>query len=102
MTVLYDEIRVLIDAPNGSDGPTLASIEDTLTAGYARALELEAERMRLERRLGELATAGKPDSDEVAWLGERLTAADGDLTRLRALLGRLRDRARRLRAAASA
>ena len=98
MTVLYDEIRVLIDAPSGADGPTLAVIEDTLTAGYARALELEAERMRLERRLGELAANGKPDSDEVAWLGERLTAADGDLTRLRSLLGRLRDRARRLRA----
>jgi hypothetical protein len=103
MAIIYDEIRTLIDAPVGTDAPTLAAIEDTLTAGYARALELEAERMRLERRLSEIAVqlhSASPDgaNEEIVEVGERLTATDGDLTRLRTLLGRLRDRARGLRA----
>jgi type II secretory pathway component PulM len=104
MAIIYDEIRTLIDAPAGTDAPTLAAIEDTLTAGYARALELEAERMRLERRLSEIAVqlhsaSADGANEEIVEVGERLSATDGDLTRLRALLGRLRDRARGVRAA---
>ena len=34
-----------------ADAPTLAHVEQTLTDGYAEALELETERLRIERRL---------------------------------------------------
>jgi hypothetical protein len=67
----------------------LDQLEDTLTTGYARALELEAERGRLERRLGEAAATG--DGDEARELAARVTKADEHLTRLRALLGILRE-----------
>src|SRR3954468_8842096 len=84
----------------GDEEPTLARMEDTLTEGYAQALALEAERWRLERRIGEVAREGKPDvGGERRTLGSRLTVADGELTELRNLLGTLHERARVLRKA---
>jgi hypothetical protein len=79
--------------------PTLARLEDTLTEGYAQALALEAERIRLERRLGEVAReadGGDPSrlSAELAGLAGRLTSADGELAKLRALLVSLYERTR--------
>ena len=47
-----------------ADAPTLARMEDTLTEGYAKALALEAERWRLERRIGEVAREGSTDVGE--------------------------------------
>jgi len=92
---------------SGASAPTLARMEDTLTVGYAQALALEAERWRLERRLGEVArTVGGADPDvsrfaeELSVVAKRLTSADGELANLRALLGSLRDRARSMRRAA--
>ena len=38
-------------APSDGAGRALAQLEETLTDGYAQALSLEAERLRLERRL---------------------------------------------------
>jgi hypothetical protein len=102
---LFDEISQLLAAPSqGADAPPLARLEDTLTAGYARALALEAERWRLERRIGEVAAAIKDESsqlhtDEIAKLAERLSDADGELSRLRGLLASLRVRASDLRVA---
>ena len=85
-----------------ADAPTLAHMEDTLTEGYAKALALEAERWRLERRLGEVAREGRPDvGDELRTLGIRLTRADGELATLRSLLGSLHERARVVRLAAN-
>ena len=82
--------------------PALADVENTLTQGYAEALALEAERLRLERRLGEVARrATAEQAAEIRRLGTRLTSADGELQRLRAVLGTLHDRARVLRAAAA-
>ena len=82
------------------EAPTLARMEDTLTEGYAQALALEAERWRLERRIGEVAREGRTDlGDELRTLGSRLTRADGELTQLRGLLGTLHERARLLRKA---
>jgi hypothetical protein len=83
----------------GAEEPTLARMEDTLTEGYAQALALEAERWRLERRIGEVAREGPPDFEELRSLGTRLTDADGELATLRTLLGRLHERARLLRKA---
>jgi hypothetical protein len=82
------------------DAPALAAVEDTLTEGYAKALALEAERHRIERRLGEVARDATPDrAAEIRSLGSRLIDADGELEQLRSLLGTLHDRARELRAA---
>lgn len=103
--MIHDEIRTLLEAaPDGEDAPTLDAIEHTLTAGYARALALEAERWRLERRIAEVASKLADDTSELshaelAKLGERLSAADGDLSRLRALLSSLRTRADQVRTA---
>ena len=102
---LFEEITKLLAAPrSGAEAPPLARVEDTLTAGYARALALEAERWRIERRLGEVAAKLRDDrselkTDEVATLAERLSDADGELSRLRALLATLRTRASDLRVA---
>ena len=82
------------------DAPSLASLEHTLTEGYARALALEAERLRIEKRVVEVVKdAGAEQAAELKQLGTRLTSADGEIEKLRASLGRLADRARKLRAA---
>jgi len=97
---LRDEIAELLNLPENGDGaPSLAAIESTLTDGYAAALLLEAERWRIERRLGEVArdagdTAGVR---EFARLSEQLETADGELACLRSLLRNLQARRRTVR-----
>ncbi len=88
---------------DGVGAPSLDVIESTLTDGYAEALALEAERTRIERRLGEVARdAGREENlREFARLAESLEAADGDLESLRSLLRNLQAR-RRLARSASA
>jgi len=94
-----DTMMQQIEELLGADAPTLARLEETLTEGYAQALALEAERWRLERRLGEMAREGGTDVDEeLRSLGKRLTSADGALAELRTLLGSLHERARTTRA----
>ena len=108
LPMIHDEIRSLLDAPpQGEDAPTIDAIEHTLTAGYARALALEAERWRLERRIAQVAAelGGKSPGDEhseLTQLGQRLSSADGDLSNLRGLLSSLRSRADQVRATVSA
>jgi uncharacterized protein YidB (DUF937 family) len=104
--MIHNEIRHLLAAPTSGPGaPTLAAIEHTLTAGYAEALALEAERWRIERRVGEVAAllgggdAGR--ADELAGLGRKLAGMDRELGGLRSLLDSLRDRAAAVRAAAA-
>ena len=101
---LRDDIAELLRMPeNGTGAPSLDAIETTLTDGYAEALALEAERWRIERRLGEVAR----DADEVSAhsvaaelseLSDRLKTADGELARLRSLLHKLQGVRRRRRA----
>jgi len=91
----------------GAGAPSLDAIESTLTDGYAEALALDAERSRIERRLGEVARdAGEVSAHsvaaELAELSDRLEAADGELARLRVLLENLQSVRRRRRAAAPA
>lgn len=102
---LQEQIVELLALPEAGKGaPTLARIEDILTEGYARALTLEAECWRIEKRLGELARAGgavtKAIGEELSSLSGRLTDADAELMKLRTLLGSLHDRARAARAVA--
>src|ERR687888_1665471 len=104
--MIQEEIRTLLDAPRvGDDAPSIDAVEHTLTAGYARALALEAERWRLERRIADVAArlgeeVTDEDASELAQLGRRLSLAADDLSRLRALLVSLRGRADEVRAAA--
>ncbi len=91
---MQQQIEELLSA----DAPTLDRIEATLTEGYAQALALEAERWRLERRLGEVAREGADDlGAELSSIGSRLNAADDELSKLRSLLGTLHERARSVR-----
>jgi len=105
---MFERIQELLSAPVlGVDAPSLARIEDTLTDGYARALALEAERLRIERRLAELARMVNGDdpagsAGELAALSEQLGCTDGELSRLRGVLGVLRDRVRAARAVRTA
>jgi hypothetical protein len=95
---MLQQIEELLSA----EAPPLARMEETLTEGYARALALEAERWRLERRIGEVAREGRDDiGEEIRSLGSRLTNADGKLAELRTLLGTLHERARSARHAAA-
>jgi ubiquinone biosynthesis protein UbiJ len=103
--MIHEDIRNLLDAPpTGDEAPTLDHIEHTLTSGYARALALEAERRRLERKIADLAARlaqeiTDEDATQLAKLSQGLADADADLTRLRALLASLRTRADEVRAA---
>ena len=105
---MLEQIEELLSAPtSGAEAPTLARMEDTLTEGYAQALALEAERWRLERRLGEVARTGDGPNvssfaEELSSLAKRLTSADGELKHLRTMLGSLHERARSMRVAARA
>ncbi|HZC28961.1 MAG TPA: hypothetical protein VE269_04410 [Gaiellaceae bacterium] len=103
--MIENDIRTLLDSPSaGEDAPTLVRIEDALTTGYARAMALEAERSRLERRLADVAVAlaeedvALPDP-ELKRLAQELRATKGDLAHLRKLLDSLRGRADAARAA---
>jgi hypothetical protein len=104
--MIQDDIRSLLESPpSGDDAPSLAHLEHTLTSGYARALALEAERRRIERQLADVASrlgdeATDEDASELAQLGQRLSVADDDLSRLRGLLASLRLRADAARTAA--
>jgi HD-like signal output (HDOD) protein len=104
--ITLERIEDLLRAPaTGDEAPTLEHLEETLTAGYAQALALEAERWRIERRLAEVARdAHLPGAsrlaEELASLAKRLRNTDAELARLRATLGSLQTRAREARTSA--
>jgi hypothetical protein len=88
------EIRSLLDLPAGAELPPRADLEDTLTSGYAYALGLEQERLRIERALRAVVRSGeRPDQDEVGALSRRLARADQELAGVRTLLSTLRAQA---------
>jgi hypothetical protein len=95
--VVRDRIAELLSLPeNGAGAPSIDAVETTLTDGYAAALALEAERSRIERRLGEVAREADDAEDvrEFALLSERLETADDELAGLRSLLRNLQARRR--------
>jgi hypothetical protein len=104
---LRDDIAELLRLPeNGAGAPDLDRIDTTLTDGYAAKLALEAERWRIEQRLGEVVrdaddVSADTVATEVAELSERLETADGELTRLRSLLRSLQARRRAARGSRS-
>jgi hypothetical protein len=99
---LVDRIRSLLEQGPDPSVRMLTEMEHTLTDGYAEALRLEGERLRLERRIGDLAhgVSGRREADELRDLAERLRGADEELSSLRELLQLLRRRVEAARAAA--
>ena len=88
------EIRSLLDLPAGSELPPRATVEDTLTSGYAYALGLERDRLRIERSLRALVrSTERPDQREIATLSRSLAEADQELAGVRAMLASLRAQA---------
>jgi hypothetical protein len=100
---LHERITGLLkNRPADPGKPLVTEMEDTLTDGYARALELESERLRLERRIGELAhnVDGREQAEELRRLAGRLRDLDLELEGLRDRLGALQRRLEETRAAA--
>lgn len=104
--MVIDEILELLAAPSPpASKPFLERVDATLTDGYAEALQLEAERRRIERRIAEVV-AGLADrtshrhEPELVALSERLMSANANIASLRTLLTSLRDRRSELRSAA--
>jgi ubiquinone biosynthesis protein UbiJ len=100
---LLERIASLLTHRSADPGkPLVTEMEDTLTDGYARALELESERLQLERQIGRLArhVSSPTEADELRELAGQLRDTDEELTRLRDRLGTLQKRLDETRAAA--
>ena len=95
---LFERIETLIDASDRD----LDQIERTLTDGYAKALSLEAEQYRIQKRITEVAHSLKSGdaeaAQELAALAQRLDGTAGELSELRGRLGALRRHAEAVRA----
>ena len=103
---LLEQIDELLTAPDSTGEPaTLACLERALTDGYAHALSLEAERLRLERRMTELAGELNDDNEEqkakeLVQVSRRITRAGAEIDSLRGTLSQLRAHATAVRATA--
>lgn len=92
----------MIQTMISSETEDLAQIERTLTDGYAHALELEGEKLRLERRLTQITQRldhgdTAENARELASLAKSIDGRQGALARLRAQLTELRHYADRVR-----
>ncbi len=85
LPTVLTEIRSLLDQPAGRGRPPRGLVEKTLTDGYAHALRIDAEQLRVE---GELRSAVRAPTRDDARISE-LTAAVQVLDRKRAGLRRL-------------
>ena len=93
--VLVAEMNVLLDQINAvaADGTAgREHVERTLTDGYAHALTLESERLRLQKRIDELAHRQDTgaDAEELKLLARELDGNALDLSKLRQALAELR------------
>jgi len=96
-STLCGELDALVEGPPAHDEADRARLERTLTDGYARAHALEAEQLRIERRIGKLASEmserdRERKADELAELSLKLSRATVDLRHLRKLLAAARRR----------
>jgi hypothetical protein len=98
---LLDDIRALMHAPlEGDAADGRARVERVLTDGYAHALVLEGERLRIERQIGDVTArlhngGSRGLARELSELSKRLSGTDRALAELRGLLASLRDHLRR-------
>jgi len=106
LPALLEQIDELLASPSPEEEPAaLARLERTLTDGYAHALSLEAERLRLERRMTELAGElhdgnREQKAKELAQVSRRISRARAQIDRLRGTLSQLRAHATAVRATA--
>jgi hypothetical protein len=91
---LIDRIRALLDGRAADPGGVLTDVEHTLTDGYALALELEGECLRIGKRMAELTrTVERPEeAEELRSLAGRLIGTEEELSKLRMLLAEVRRR----------
>ena len=91
---LLARIQALTDAMAEGQALPRSEMEPTVTDGYARALELDAECLRIERRIDELGNdmveGHAMPRGEIAELLSRLHEASRQSAELRALLAPLR------------
>lgn len=87
------ELRSLLDQPAGSGRWSRDAVEHTLTTGYAHALRLDAERLRVERRLRDVVRSAAPDLAARDGAMLELARVDQELAELRTLLSTLRRQA---------
>lgn len=91
ISLLFDRLRVLLQEQSAREEADADAVEHTLTDGYARALALDGERLRVEEEIRRLA--GSDDHvGEVRILKARLALLEEELARLRGLLGTLAGR----------
>jgi hypothetical protein len=92
---LVQRIRALLDASAEGAGLPRNEVEPTLTEGYARALELEAECLRLEHRIDRLTRVVAEGRDvpagKLSGLLRRLNETEQQTEDLRAMLVPLRE-----------
>jgi Mg2+ and Co2+ transporter CorA len=91
---LLERIQALTDAMAEGPAPPRSEMEPTVTDGYARALELDAECLRIEDRIDELTQdtveGHAMPPGEIANLLSRLHEASEQSRELRELLAPLR------------
>jgi len=91
---LVHRIRALLDASDEGPGLPRKEVEPTLTDGYAQALELDAECLRLEHRIDALTRAVADGryvpSGKLSALLRQLHETEQQAEDLRALLAPLR------------
>lgn len=92
---LLGRIQALIDASAAGAGLSRKEVEPTLTEGYALALQLDAECLRLEQRIDrltrEVAEGHEIPSGKLSTLLKRLHETEQESSELRALLAPLRE-----------
>jgi hypothetical protein len=100
LPLLIARVRELAAAPEDAPEPLLGEMEHTLTDGYARALALEGESLRIEKEIGEIVGRIKrgEQAGELPALAARLERTAGELAALRGVLDDLRRRVDRVRA----
>jgi hypothetical protein len=94
MSTLLEEIHALIEAP----AVERARVERTLTDGYAHALNLEVNGLRLQKRVdaltGDTHEESRESAKELRVLAKQLDGNAGELSTLRTVLAQLRRRIR--------
>ena len=99
---LLGRIQALADAMAEGQALPRSEMEPTVTDGYARALELDAECLRIERRIDDLTQDSfegrSVQRGEMSALHRRLQEATVQSAELRALLAPLRKAVSRLAA----
>ena len=103
---MLHEVNVVLERIDALLGgaPPVPELERTLTDGYATALALEGERLRIDKQMDGVTAAIDEDpsgAKELSALAERRASLDSDLHRLRERLGLLKQRTREVRAAVS-